>query len=157
MPLSPSPETRRKYLHGLGGQSGAAADPGDRGRHRPRIPDGVDLKGRLSAVGRVRDRKRDPARKPDTDLYAEELAQSEAELEAAEARLRELIAELVDPGRRAQGPRRPLRLFPARWAAVRSASAGRSASPRSLTGTRSRRFRRPAAVAELLDESALSN
>ena len=48
-----------------------------------------ELKQRLSAV--LNDRRR-----PSNDLYAEEIAQSQAELEAEEAKLATYIDELTD-------------------------------------------------------------
>src|SRR5204862_7654437 len=53
--------------------------------HQYRVVD--DLQQRLAVVSRER-------RRPSTDLYSEELAQSQAELEAEETKLRSYIDEL---------------------------------------------------------------
>jgi hypothetical protein len=56
-----------------------------------------DLQQRLSMVSRER-------RRPSNDFYAEELAQSQAELEAEEAKLRSYIDELRRLGVEFKGP-----------------------------------------------------
>jgi hypothetical protein len=56
-----------------------------------------DLQQRLSMVSRER-------RRPSTDLYSEELAQSQAELEAEEAKLSSFLDELKRLGVEFKGP-----------------------------------------------------
>jgi hypothetical protein len=56
-----------------------------------------DLQQRLSMVSRER-------RRPSSDLYSEELAQSQAELEAEEAKLRSYLDELRRLGVEFKGP-----------------------------------------------------
>ena len=63
-----------------------------------------DLQQRLSMVSKER-------RAPSNDLYAEELAQSQAELDAEEAKLTVVHRGIEAAGRRVQGPGRPVRLL----------------------------------------------
>ena len=50
-------------------------------------------------------------KRPSSDPYSEELAQSQAEMEAEEEQLAAYIDELTKLGRRVEGPRRALRLL----------------------------------------------
>ena len=63
-----------------------------------------DLQQRLSVVAKER-------RRPSNDFYSEELAQSQAELDAEESKLSNLHRRIATPRRRVQGRRRALRLL----------------------------------------------
>ncbi len=86
-----------------------------------------DLQQRLSMVSKDR-------RKPSKDLYSEELAQSQAELDAEEQKLRSYIEELKRLGVEFKGPD-GCATFTASWTAARSSSAGGWVSRRCRTGT----------------------
>src|SRR5262245_29612964 len=154
MPLSPSPETRRKFFTVSEANKAlplVRAIVGDIVHEYRAV---VDLKGRLSALDRVRDRKRGATHKPERDPYAEELAQSEAEVESGEARLRELVAELEALGVELKGPD-GLCDFPARFAGHEVCLCWKLGEPEVLfwhevhAGFDGRR-----SIAELADEAA---
>ena len=109
MPLSPSPETRRKFF-----------TVSEANRALPLIRaivddivqeyrTAMDLKGRLSAVGRVRKKRTRPAGQTPT-CTPRSPRRARSELEAARGPAPRAGRRARGPGRRAQGARRPLRL-----------------------------------------------
>jgi hypothetical protein len=96
MPFSQPSETRRKFFTVAEANKAlplVRAIVGDIVRQYQTV---VDLKQRLSDVSRSQ--QRGSRRRPQPDIYAEELAQTEATLEAEEIKLREFIEELEKLG-----------------------------------------------------------
>ena len=86
-----------QVLHRRRGEQGAAAGQNDRRRHRPPVP----RRGGPAATA-FDGLERTP--QPSNDLYAEELAQSQAELDAEEQKLTSYIEELKRLGVEFKGP-----------------------------------------------------
>ena len=87
-----------KVLHRGGGEQGAAAGPHDRRRHRPPVP------RRGGSPATARESSPENGGRPSNDLYSEELAQSQAEFETEEGKLRSYIEELRRLGVEFKGP-----------------------------------------------------
>ena len=96
-PAKPIVGKKRKYFTVEEANKASAAGQDDRRRYCPPVPRGGGLA--TAALDGSRDRRRPPK-----DLYAEELAQSQGELDAEEAKLTTYIEELKRLGVEFKGP-----------------------------------------------------